>query len=88
MTYSYDDMKQNLFSDEGQRMFLAIRDRFQSLTSATGACTVAHVIKKQSGDSFLMLACCDRLVELGEAEYLNTSRSFQERVLIRVGGAN
>jgi len=64
--YNYDQEKKGLYTEEGQRTFLQIRDRVHSLLDTAGAVRLQEAISKSSGDSFLMLACIDRLVELGE----------------------
>jgi len=64
--YNYQKEKQNLFSDEGQRLFLKCRDRVKSLLAASGAVRMQEAIQTLSGDSWTMLACLDRMVELGE----------------------
>lgn len=65
--YSYGTQKQNLFTDDGQRMFLAIRDTTQRLLKTAGACRCQEMIANcGGGDTWTMLACVDRMVELGE----------------------
>lgn len=67
MPYNYEDQKQNLFTDEGQRMFLRIRDRAKELLAQSGAARCQELMAGAGGgDSWIMLACVDRLVELGE----------------------
>jgi hypothetical protein len=64
--YNYQQVKPLLFSDEGQRLFLKCRDRVKDLLKASGAVRMEEAIKTLSGDSWTMLACLDRMVELGE----------------------
>ena len=67
MSYSYESEKPALFTDEGQRMFLRIRDHVRELLKTAGAFTCGHAIDAAgSGSSWTMLACVDRLEELGE----------------------
>lgn len=63
--YHYTEHRDRVFTDEGQRMFLAIRDTAKRLVNQAGAVTCSKLMVG-SGDSWLMLACIDRLVELGE----------------------
>ena len=87
MGYRYEDLRESLFTDDGQRMFLAIRDRAKMLLREAGAFRLDNVIEKQTGDSWMMLACVDRLVELGEiveCQHPN-NRVFQNRIFTNGG---
>ena len=64
--YRYTKERERLFTDEGQREFLVIRDRVQRLLQQAGVCTMGKVIDGSTGDTWFMLACVERLVELGE----------------------
>ena len=66
--YQYTKELERLFTDEGQRTFLLIRDRVQRLLQQAGACTMGKAIYGSTGDTWLMMACVERLVELGEIE--------------------
>lgn len=65
--YNYKTQKPNIFTEDGQRMFLNIRDRSKELLGESGAFMLDNVIAGcGGGDSWNMLACVDRLLELGE----------------------
>jgi hypothetical protein len=66
--YSYEVHKKNVFTEEGQVLFLKIRDRAKNLLKTSGAFREGELLNGNgiSGDSWLQLACVDRLVELGE----------------------
>lgn len=64
--YEYQKLRPTLFTDEGQRRFLAVRDRVQTLVAQSGAVRMDEAISKVSGDTWEALACVDRMVELGE----------------------
>ncbi len=64
--YLYESEKKNLFTERGQVTFLKIRDRAHKLLAEAGAFRQQEVTAGCSGDSFLLHACVDRLVELGE----------------------
>ena len=69
MAYEYEKERPQLFTDEGQRLFLKIRDWVKSSLEKPGAVQVDKVVANAGGgDSWSMLACLDRLVELGEIE--------------------
>ena len=66
MAYNYDTQRVIIFTDRGQRLFLSIRDRTHRLIDMAGAVSMGSAISGESGDTWEMLACVDRLVELGE----------------------
>lgn len=70
MGYNYQEHRALVFSEEGQRMFLSIRDKANRLLKDAGAARMQEIISGQCGDSWAMLACVDRLVELGELREL------------------
>jgi hypothetical protein len=65
MSYLYETQRPNLFTDDGQRMFLRIRDAAKEHLAKSGA-VMGDRLLFGTGDSWDMLACIDRLVELGE----------------------
>ena len=66
MAYNYAVQRPNVFTEDGQVMFLKIRDTAHALISKSGAATCSKIISGCTGDSWDMLACVDRLVEIGE----------------------
>jgi len=47
-------------------MFTLIRDNVKALLKQSGAVRLLEAINDATGDSWLMLACMDRMVEMGE----------------------
>lgn len=84
MSYDYATQKPHIFTEEGQVMFLKIRDTAKALIAKAGVARFDKMIAGCTGDSWDMLACADRLVEIGEIhEIPNTkSRAGQHRVFI------
>ena len=80
--YDYNAEKQKLFTEENQRLFLGIRDRAQSLAKQAGVATMGMLISKATGDTWLAMACVDRLVELGELRevHLASTPAAQHRI--------
>lgn len=67
VSYKYETERPELFTDGGQRMFLRIRDRVKLLLREAGAFTCEKAMNAAgSGSNWTMLACIDRLEELGE----------------------
>jgi len=86
MGYEYEDHKTFIFSEEGQIVFLAIRDKATKFLKEAGAFKMSNVWC--SGDSWESMACVDRLVELGEImelDYPNGTPMAQNRVFVKKG---
>lgn len=70
MSYNYETEKRELFKEENQKLFLAIRDQVKQKISVAGAVTLLTSCRLPDGigaaGSWTMMACVDRLVELGE----------------------
>lgn len=66
MSYDYQTERPKLFTEEGQIMFLKVRDNAKRLLLEAGAFRSAEVLRTITGDSWMQLACLDRLVELKE----------------------
>lgn len=67
--YRYEDEKPKLFTEDGSVIFSDIRDYVRAVITKSGAITMGAAIagpKRKCGDSWLYMACVDRLVELGE----------------------
>jgi hypothetical protein len=70
--YNYKDGKSQLFTEDGQVVFLKVRDTAQRLLKESGAIRMLEVIRCVSGASDWMKMCCvDRLVEIGELRELS-----------------
>jgi hypothetical protein len=84
MSYDYQTQRANVFTEDGQKMFLAIRDKANELLAKSEAVTSGKLLCT-TGDTWDMMACVDRLVELGELlEVPNPhSRAGQHRIFIR-----
>ena len=83
MIYDYKTERNKIFTENGQVMFLEIRDKTRSLLDRAGACRMQEMIASVSGDSWAMLACVDRLVELKEIREVTTGNvSGQYRVFV------
>ncbi len=84
--YNYQTEKPKLFTEDGQVMFLRVRDQVKTLLNTAGAVRAQEALKNASGDSWMMLACLDRLVELREIRELpNAKAPAQHRVFVAVG---
>jgi len=82
--YSYQTQRPKVFTEDGQVMFLKIRDKAKELTGLAGAVSSGKLICVVTGEVWDMLACIDRLVELGELIEINNpySGAGQDRIFI------
>lgn len=83
--YRYETERKEIFTDEGQRMFLRVRDFIDKTLKIAGAVRMEEVLMAAgSGSNWTMLACVDRLVELGEIREITQSEvAGQLRVFVR-----
>ena len=83
--YNYQTEKAKIFTEDGQETFLKIRDKVQQLLKQSGAVMMQNAISGVTGDSWLHLACVDRLVELKEIrEITKENVAGQHRVFVAV----
>lgn len=81
--YSYKDEKHKIFTEEGQRRFLKVRDEAKSLLKDAGAFKILAPLKDLSGDIWELMAHIDRMVELGEIrEITGPNVAGQDRVFV------
>lgn len=82
--YNYADQRDRLFTESGQVVLLRVRGRVDELLSVAGAFKLGKVLVDSSGDTFLMIACVDRLVEIDEIRELTPPDTHgQDRVFVR-----
>lgn len=83
--YSYQAERDKLFTERGQRVFLKVRDNAHRLLAESGAFMMTYAWKDDGAtDTWMSLACVDRLVELGEIrEITNGNCAGQHRVFVR-----
>lgn len=83
MSYNYQRERPSLFTEAGQILFLKIRDKTKHLLQTAGAARCQEMIAGNAGDSWEMLACVDRLVELEEIREITPSTVMaQHRVFV------
>lgn len=84
MSYHYTAERPKVFTEDGQVMFLKVRDKAKDLLAKSGAASCEKLIGGLTGESWTMLACVDRLVELKElVEIPNPiSAAGQHRIFI------
>ena len=76
MSYDYKTQKQFVFTDEGQKMLLKFRDQAREHIERSGAVCYAAITAGTGGGSWDILACVDRLVELGDLRRITPELSY------------
>lgn len=85
MPYEYESVKEQIFTDEGQRRFLKLRDGVIKMLATAGAVRMASALKLCDEDDWFGMACIDRMVELGEIKEIARPASMgQGRVFVPV----
>jgi len=83
--YNYSENREEVFKEENQTLFIGIRDQVHALIDQAGCVDMIHAIQLPpcvgAADSWTMMACVDRLVELGEIKEVSPC----SRVRIFVG---
>jgi hypothetical protein len=80
--YKYEEIRPRIFEEQNQEQFLKIRDNAQRLLRKAGAVQLGAIIRGSTGDSWIALACVDRLLELGEIKEIPTEGAAQHRVFV------
>lgn len=74
MPYSYETQKAELFTDQGQRSFIACRDAVLQLVAKSGAVRALEALTLMAprgiSDNWDQLAVLDRMVEIGDLREL------------------
>lgn len=86
--YNYETEKPWLFTDEGQRALLKVRDAAFELIEQAGAARFDKIFQRivgGVGDSWREIALLDRLVEIGDLRLLSLPAATQYRIYVRQG---
>ena len=80
--YDYQDWRSAVFTEEGQVVFLKVRDNVHRLLKQSGAFKHTFAYIGISSDNYTMAACIDRLVELGEIVEATRDVPWPDRVFV------
>lgn len=83
--YSYENERNNLFSENGFKTFILVRDRARELLEEGGSFTITGILKKVGVDGWEVLAAIDMLVELGEIDEIKRNCAGQYRTFVGKG---
>ena len=85
MAYIYETERESLFTEEGQRLFLKIRDQVNYHIKESGAVRADKAWQGLSGSTFQFSACFDRMIELGEIICLSPKDTWGQYKIYTVG---
>lgn len=80
--YKYLEEKPKIFTEDGQIVFLEIRDNVKKLLATSGAVMMTKATTVTS-DGWFAYACVDRLVELREIREIHYDAAGQHRIFIK-----
>lgn len=83
LTFINSIKKNKIFTEEGQVKISCMHDHIQKLFKTSGAFNIHSAFKCNLSNTWLMMACIDRLVELGEIiEIKQEGVAGQNRVFV------
>lgn len=85
MSYDYATQRAEVFTEDGLKHLLAIRDNVKKLIAQAGAVRLQEAIAAGSGDVWTLLACIDYMVERRELFEL-TQAGIAAQYRVFVGG--
>lgn len=78
--YNYEEQKKELFTEDGLRILISMRDAAKRHLAESGAFRADKVFT--TGDSWTMLAALDFMVEEGEIREVKRDCMAQHRVFV------
>jgi hypothetical protein len=83
--YNYEEQKKQILTEDGLTTFIVIRDNIRTLLDQSGAVRLGNVLVGICGDTWTMMACIDKMAELGEIMEITKPDSCQgqDRIFIR-----
>jgi hypothetical protein len=64
--YNYEDMREDLFTEDGVELLMQVRDHSSKLLFQAGAFSFEKVMRTISGDTWLKMAALDYMLERKE----------------------
>ena len=85
--YSYEKEKERIFTQEGMKDFIKVRDHVIRVLKTSGVIDMGHAMSVVTGDSWYMMALVDHMVVMGdiyEVKHENCCWA-QHRIFVRCG---
>lgn len=81
--YNYEEIRPELFTEEGVELLMKMRDISGKLLFQAGAYTFEKVTRTITGDTWLMMAALDYMVERKEIRMVYEPSNTMNRVYTR-----
>lgn len=84
--YEYKNFKAQILTDKGQRLLISVYDTVSRFLNTSGAVSLGAILANtpEECDSWLKIACIDRLIEIGKIRELTPPGVHgQDRVFVR-----
>lgn len=78
--YNYEDIRPELFTEEGVELLMKMRDHSTKLLFQAGAYSFEKVTRTITGDTWLMMAALDYMVERKEIRMVYEPSNTMNRV--------
>lgn len=83
MSYVYQEIRPKLFTEDGVRILLQVRETVSRLLPLAGAARAMEIWSGMTDDTWMLLAALDYLVELGDIiEITGEGIAAQHRIFI------
>ncbi len=85
--YRYEDYREGLFTDEGQRKLIQTREKVLAILDKSGVIVMEKAVAcvPGGGDSWEKMAYIDRMVELGDLRVLDQAGGVTQNRLFERG---
>ena len=87
MSYDYQSQRPALFTEEGVRILIAMRDKCRQMLKQSGAFAASKAMESITGSSWVMLAALDYMVERGELKKITQPEARAQHEIYAAGGA-
>jgi hypothetical protein len=75
MSYNYELQRHEIFSEDGIKTLVKMRDKAKELIKVAGAARADKIMSATMGDSWTMLAALDYMVETGDLYRVTAERT-------------
>ena len=87
MSYDYQTERPALFTEEGVRILIAMRDKCRQMLKQSGAFAASKAMESIPGSSWVMLAALEYMVERGELKKITQPEAWAQHEIYAAGEA-
>ena len=85
MSYDYQSQRPALFTEEGVRILIAMRDKCRQMLKQSGAFAASKAMESITGSSWVMLAALEYMVERGELKKITQHEAWAQHEIYAAG---